>query len=181
MKYVKIELRMWNRMIGSTKYTTLSESEQKTSYSSWIIITIIACIIVIIIFMPKLMEDVKEKKYREAEIVEKVNESRDNELFKLLKENNIFVKLKVLEDKDDKEGLLGQGGQYIAKAVVGARIGDYIRNTEALTVEVFNNKEDLKLRVAYLQAQNNYLDGLYNDKYGCLPQTKDNLILIVFC
>ena len=165
MKYVKIELRMWNRMIGSTKYTTLSESEQKTSYSSWIIITIIACIIVI----------------REAEIVEKVNESRDNELFKLLKENNIFVKLKVLEDKDDKEGLLGQGGQYIAKAVVGARIGDYIRNTEALTVEVFNNKEDLKLRVAYLQAQNNYLDGLYNDKYGCLPQTKDNLILIVFC
>ena len=79
MKYVKIELRMWNRMIGSTKYTTLSESEQKTSYSSWIIITIIACIIVIIIFMPKLMEDLKEKKYREAEIVEKVNESRDNE------------------------------------------------------------------------------------------------------
>ncbi len=40
MKYVKIELRMWNRMIGSTKYTTLSESEQKTSYSSWIIIKI---------------------------------------------------------------------------------------------------------------------------------------------
>lgn len=123
------------------------------------------------------MENLKEKKYREAGTVEKVNESRDNELFKLLKENemenNIFAKLKVLEDMDDKEGLLGQEGQYIAKAVVGARIGDYIRNTEALTVEVFNNKEDLKLCVAYLQAQNNYLDGVYNDKYGCLPQISD--------
>lgn len=127
--------------------------------------------------MPKLMENLKEKKYREAETAEKVNESKDNELFKLLKENeienNIFVELKVLEDKDDKEGLLGQEGQYIAKAVVSARIGDYIRNTEALTVEVFNNKEDLKLRVAYLQAQNDYLDGVYNDKYGYLPQILD--------
>lgn len=164
-------------MIGSTKYTTKPEPKQKTTSLNLLILFIVTCVILVIIFIPKWMEDLKEKKYREATTTEQVNENKDNELFEILKKNdvedNIFKYLKVIDYEDDKERLLQEKGQYIARARVGVRIGDYINNQEAITIEVFNNKEDLKLRVAYLQAKNDYLNEVYGDGYGFLPNMID--------
>lgn len=164
-------------MIGSTKYTTKPEPKQKTISLNLLILFIVTCVILVIIFIPKWMENLKEKKYREATTTEQVNESKDDNLFEILKEDdaedNIFKNLEVIDNEGDKGGLLGKKGQYIARARVSAKIGKYINNWEAITIEVFNNKEDLKLRVAYLQAKNDYLNKVYGDEYGFLPNMID--------
>ena len=88
---------------------------------------------------------------------QKVNENNKkgiDELFNLLKEDddkdNIFKYLKISENRLDTN--IENNHQYIAKAIVGAKIGNYIENTEAVMIEVFDDTDDLKLRVEYLKA-----------------------------
>lgn len=164
-------------MIGSTKYTTIPEPKQNTISLGLVIIFIVTGFLLVVIIAPKWIENWRMENYGDEKTEDKVSEENDNELFKLLRKDdskdNIFKYLKVLNDTSDTEGLLGQKNQYFAKARVGAHIGKYIDNQEAILIEVFNNKEDLKLRVAYLQAQNDYLNEVYNDEYGLLPNTID--------
>ena len=157
-------------MIGSTKYTTiLSPSPIKKKNKS---LKIFSCfiIIVLVIVVIAFFTGGKEQKVNEN------NKKEINELFNLLKEDddkdNIFKYLKISENRLDTN--IENNHQYIAKAIVGAKIGNYIENTEAVTIEVFNNTDDLKLRVEYLKAQNDYLDEIYeNEKYGNLPNMAD--------
>ena len=163
-------------MIGSTKYTTKPNPKQNTVSLGAVIMFIVISFILVIIIAPMWIENWRMENYGDEEISNEIHDD-DNELFEILKENdaedNIFRYLKVIDYEDDKERLLQEKGQYIARARVGVIIGDYINNQEAITIEVFNNKEDLKLRVAYLQAKNDYLNEVYGDGYGFLPNMID--------
>lgn len=92
----------------------------------------------------------EEKNRRLMKIIKK----EIDELFNLLKEDddkdNIFKYLKISENRLDTN--IENNHQYIAKAIVGAKIGNYIENTEAVMIEVFDDTDDLKLRVEYLKA-----------------------------
>lgn len=159
-------------MIGSDKYTTVPEPKINTvSFKS------IICFISIVFFMifVFLINNHNNKDYNKL-IETTENDESYNKIFDLLKESNvegnILKELNILKGSSDQEGLLGLDNQYAARAKVSARIGNYINSDEAITIEVFNNQEDLKLRKAYLQAQNEYLKEVYID-YGVLPGMGD--------
>lgn len=58
----------------------------------------------------------KREKYREATTTEQVNESKDDNLFEILKEDdaedNIFKNLEVIDNEGDKEGYWGKRSVY---------------------------------------------------------------------
>lgn len=158
-------------MIGSTKYTTmLSPSPIKKKNVSLKFFFYFMIIVLVIIVIAFFTGGNKEQKVNDN------NKKEINELFNLLKEDddkdNIFKYIEISENRLDMN--IENNHQYIVKARVGARIGKYITNTEAVTIEVFNNTDDLKLRVEYLKAQNDYLDEIYeNGAYGNLPNMAD--------
>lgn len=150
-------------MIGSTKYTTISEV--KTTFSSrkyivYFIIIILFSFIFNILYTAKNDADTRRKVETKKEI---------EKLFEDLKDNELFEQLKIINKNNDSEGLLEKEHQYIAKAIVCMDINKYIYNREAIVIEVFNNQKDMELRKNYLQAQNKYLEELYSNNYGYLP------------
>lgn len=58
-------------MIGSTKYTTKPEPKQKTISLNLLILFIVTCVILVIIFIPKWMENLKEKNIEKQQLLSK--------------------------------------------------------------------------------------------------------------
>ncbi len=150
-------------MIGSTKYTTVSEVEKTFSsrkYIFYFVIIILSFFIFNILYTAKNDANIRKKVETKKEI---------EKLFEDLKDNELFEQLEIINKNNDLEGLLEEEHQYIAKAKVRMNINKYIYNREAIVIEVFNNQKDMELRKNYLMARNEYLEELYGNDYGYLP------------
>lgn len=154
-------------MIGSTKYTTMPSSAPvnkkniSRKYFFYFIMIVLLVIIIAVFFSGGKEQKVNDSLQKEI-----------NEFFDILKEDdtkdNIFKYIKIEDNRLETNQATDY--QYLVKAKVGAKIGEYINNPEAVIIEIYNNADDLKPRVEYLKAQNNYLDEIYeNGAYGYLP------------
>lgn len=156
-------------MIGDKCYTENETNQESTIKVNWLFILGVACICLIIFVISYNNEEsnISNALNQNDEVEEIINNLKNKEI------GSTFISsVKLLGSGNE---LLGLEEQYFAKIKVDLSDNDGVNVSKSATIELFKNAEELEARRRYLEAKNDYLDKIYNNKYGKIVCMSNNV------